>query len=198
MSSTNETSDNTTIYSKIPQIDIQENEYEANNRKKPKKFQIDVIKQRYPFCIVWTPIPCISWILPCIGHAGICNSDGVIHDFAAPYYVSVDNMAFGNPTKAVLLQLTQKEFAEYDKALELGRKNYHKMDYDFFTNNCHSFIADVLNKLKYKGKDNYNMVDIWWILCTKSKYLSWMDLIKTYFGFLIIMSFFYMIFHLLK
>ena len=198
MSSTNESSDNSVNYSKIPQIDIQENEYETNNKKKPRKFQIDVIKQRYPFCIVWTPIPCISWLLPCIGHAGICNSDGVIHDFAGPYYVSIDDMAFGNPTKTVLLQLTQKEFNEYDKALELGRKNYLKKDYNFFTNNCHSFIADVLNKLKYKGKDNYNMVDIWWMLCTKSKYLSWMDLLKSYYGFIIILSFIYLISHLVK
>jgi hypothetical protein len=52
MSSTNESSDNPINYSEIPQIDIQENEYETNNKKKPKKFQIDTIKQRYPFCRV--------------------------------------------------------------------------------------------------------------------------------------------------
>jgi hypothetical protein len=27
----------------------------------------------YPFCIVWTPLPLISWFLPFIGHVGICT-----------------------------------------------------------------------------------------------------------------------------
>lgn len=30
---------------------------------------------------------------------GICMSNGVIRDFAGPYFVSEDLMAFGNPTK---------------------------------------------------------------------------------------------------
>ena len=34
---------------------------------------IDISKDRYPFCIVWTPLPLISWFLPCIGHTGICG-----------------------------------------------------------------------------------------------------------------------------
>jgi len=37
------------------------------------KQKIDVEKQRYPYCIVWTPLPCISWFLPFIGHTGICG-----------------------------------------------------------------------------------------------------------------------------
>jgi Protein of unknown function (DUF778) len=28
---------------------------------------------RFPYCIVWTPLPVISWFLPFIGHAGICT-----------------------------------------------------------------------------------------------------------------------------
>ena len=34
---------------------------------------IDREQQLFPFCIVWTVIPCISWLLPWIGHAGICE-----------------------------------------------------------------------------------------------------------------------------
>ena len=94
---------------------IEEEEYEENEKKtgieikeeensenieikqKPKikfKLKIDLERQRYPYCIVWTPIPCITWIFPSIGHAGICTSEGIIHDFAGPYFVSIDNMAF--------------------------------------------------------------------------------------------------------
>ena len=95
-------------------------------------------------------------------------------------------------------RLAQKEFYEYDKAVEFGRKLYNKKEYNFFTNNCHSFIATVLNKLKYKGRNNYNMVDIWWILSTKSKYISWMDLLKSYSGTIIIIMMFLLLFTILK
>ena len=53
----------------------------------------------YPYSIVWTPIPIITWVLPFVGHMGVCSSDGTIHDFAGPYYISVGNLAFGSPTR---------------------------------------------------------------------------------------------------
>ncbi len=34
---------------------------------------LDPKYHRFPYCIVWTPLPLISWILPIIGHAGICT-----------------------------------------------------------------------------------------------------------------------------
>ena len=200
MSTIDESSENTNSNSNIPQNEYNyENENELMFKKDTqKKLTIDNIKQRYPYCLVQTPIPCISWFIPSIGHAGICNSEGVIHDFAGPYCVSVDNMAFGNPTKFVILELSQKEFAEYDKAVEYGKKCYNKLSYDFFTNNCHSFIASVLNNLNYKGKRNYNMVNVWWILSTKSKYITWTDLFKTYSGFIIIICFILILRYFLK
>uniref|UniRef100_A0A8C1Y3N4 Transmembrane protein 222a n=1 Tax=Cyprinus carpio TaxID=7962 RepID=A0A8C1Y3N4_CYPCA len=51
--------------------------------------KIDKEMSRYPYCIVWTPIPVLTWFLPFIGHMGICTSAGVIRDFAGPYFVSV-------------------------------------------------------------------------------------------------------------
>ena len=35
---------------------------------------------------------------------GIGTSEGVIRDFAGPYYVSEGNMAFGEPTRYLMLQ----------------------------------------------------------------------------------------------
>ena len=166
--------------------------------KRGNKFKIDKQNNRYPFCLVWTPIPCITWLLPCIGHTGICDSNGIIYDFSGPYFVSRDDMAFGNPTKYIVLYLTQKEFIEYDKAVQSAVIKYNKMDYNFFTNNCHSFVACALNKLKYKGKSNYNMVNVWWMFSTRSKYLSWGDLIKTYSGTLFLLIFALIIYKMLK
>lgn len=61
--------------------------------------EIDANKDRFPFCIVWTPLPLLSWIVPLIGHMGIGTSSGVIRDFAGPYFVAEDDFAFGKPTK---------------------------------------------------------------------------------------------------
>ncbi|CAH8431901.1 unnamed protein product [Schistosoma bovis] len=53
---------------------------------------------RFPYSIVWTPIPLLTWFFPFIGHMGIANSYGVIYDFAGPYTIGEDQMAFGWPT----------------------------------------------------------------------------------------------------
>ena len=48
-------------------------EHEGSMQNLNSNSQIDVKYQRYPYCIVWTPIPLISWIFPMIGHVGICT-----------------------------------------------------------------------------------------------------------------------------
>lgn len=63
--------------------------------------QIDPRRARFPCCIVWTPLPVISWLIPFIGHIGICREDGVILDFAGPNFVCVDNFAFGAATRYI-------------------------------------------------------------------------------------------------
>jgi hypothetical protein len=61
----------------------------------------------FPYSIVWTPIPIITWLLPFVGHMGICSSDGTIHDFAGPYFISVGNLAFGSPTRCALRRCSE-------------------------------------------------------------------------------------------
>ena len=72
----------------------------------------DFKRNRYPFSIVWTPLPLISAFLPFIGHTGVCTEDGVIHDFSAPYTITIDDMAFGNPTKYVPLSCVNSRWDE--------------------------------------------------------------------------------------
>ena len=147
--------------------------------------KINAQKNRYPYCIVWTPIPFLTYIIPSIGHTGIATSEGIIHDFAASFYVNIDEMSFGKPTKYYQLDLDDREKYEYDKAIEKGDLKYNQERHNLFWNNCHSHVAFVLNQIKYKGKNNYNMVDIWWILILKGKYISLSAFIKTYIGFFI-------------
>ena len=64
---------------------------------------IDHQRLRYPCCILWSPLPPITWILPFIGHTGIADQNGVIYDFAGPYTIGRVNMAFGPPTRYLKL-----------------------------------------------------------------------------------------------
>lgn len=62
-------------------ISLNTTEFTSENEKSDLDFdnskiikqKIDVKNNRYPYCIVWTPLPCISWFLPFIGHTGICG-----------------------------------------------------------------------------------------------------------------------------
>ena len=60
---------------------------------------------RFPLCIVWTALPGITQMIPSIGHTGIGDSKGIIHDFAGPYAISIDDFTFGKTYKYVKLNL---------------------------------------------------------------------------------------------
>jgi hypothetical protein len=64
---------------------------------------MDVGRGRFPFALVWTPIPFISWLLPFVGHLGICDSRGVAYDFAGPYSIGVDDLSFGAATRYLVM-----------------------------------------------------------------------------------------------
>ncbi|KAG2438399.1 hypothetical protein HYH02_010854 [Chlamydomonas schloesseri] len=56
-----------------------------------------------PYALVWTPIPVISWLMPFIGHLGVCASSGLTYDFAGPYTVNEDDLLFGRPVRYITL-----------------------------------------------------------------------------------------------
>jgi hypothetical protein len=60
-------------------------------------YPLDVARSRFPFSIVWCPLPGITSFLPVVGHMGLCDSRGVVMDFAGPYCISVDEMSFSRP-----------------------------------------------------------------------------------------------------
>ena len=55
--------------------------------------EIDPTKAKFPGCLVWTPLPVVSWLAPFIGHVGICREDGTVLDFAGSNFVNVDDFA---------------------------------------------------------------------------------------------------------
>lgn len=192
--------------------------------------KIDPKRDRFPCCIVWTPLPFISWLIPFIGHVGICREDGVILDFAGPNFVCVDNFAFGAVSryiqinnKKVRLQeagfhftvMQTKRFVHinldfnqessrssgscmfngeskyeqeeedshekeptWDDALRKGTQEYQHHSYNIFTCNCHSFVANNLNRLAVRS-GGWNMVNLAALVLFKGRWVSKAAIVKS-------------------
>ncbi|XP_047991323.1 transmembrane protein 222 [Leguminivora glycinivorella] len=152
---------------------------------------IDHERCRYPYCIVWTPIPVLTWMFPFLGHMGICTSSGVIRDFAGPYFVSEDLMAFGNPTKYWQLSPAKAHNGQpgWDAAVHKASEIYKKRMHIIFYDNCHSHVAMALNLMGYGGSKNWNMVKLAFYMIPYSKYVSVGAFVKTWLPFVIIVTF---------
>ena len=111
--------------------------------------------------IVWAPIPCLSSLFPMIGHFGITDSTGIIHDFGGDFYVnrSETHTIFGLPSLySQLLKTYWPTISdeEWDNAISMAMAQYQKKRYNFFTSNCHHFVAAVLNVLS-SGEKRYTV-----------------------------------------
>nr|CAD7590375.1 unnamed protein product [Timema genevievae] len=139
---------------------------------------IDHKRSRYPFCIVWTPIPFLTWILPFIGHMGIATSNGVIRDFAGPYVVAEDNMAFGRPTKYWQLKshLARGGSTGWDSAVREASEVYKTRMHNLCCDNCHSHVAMALNLMRYDGSTSWNMVKLAVLILVHGKYVKYVPM----------------------
>ncbi|CAI0392959.1 unnamed protein product [Linum tenue] len=154
--------------------------------------QIDPKRARFPNCIVWTPLPVISWLIPFIGHVGICREDGVILDFAGPNFVCVDNFAFGAVTRYIQINKEKdalgKEGSTWDNALRKGTQEFQHHAYSLFTCNCHSFVANNLNRLGFQS-GGWNVVNVALLVLIKGQWVSTGAMLKSYLPFVIVTGF---------
>jgi len=170
---------------------------------------VDVEKQRFPYSIVWTPLPPLNWILPFVGHMGIADSKGIIYDFAGPYTIGVDEFAFGkvakywrlDPKKISNKQLSEQvdsdgekeneeKYAElWDKAIHSGSNEYEKQMHCLVWNNCHSHVARCLNIMKYNNFWYYNVILLLLLFTVKCKYVSFGRMAISYIGFFLVLIF---------
>jgi len=121
---------------------------------------------------------------------GIAYSTGVIRDFAGPYYVGEDDMAFGKPTKYWILD---PEFAEggaagWDRAVLDASEEYKTRMHNLICDNCHSHTSYALNLMKYRGSQSWNMVWLAFYMLPKSRYVNFSGFLKTWLPFLVIVT----------
>ena len=70
---------------------------------------------------------------------GICYTNGIIRDFAGPYFVSEDNMGFGRPTRYWRLDVDKVPFVQnkrelWDRSVKEASDEYKKRMVYFFKN----------------------------------------------------------------
>lgn len=152
---------------------------------------IDIPNDKYPYCIVWTPIPILTWLFPFIGHMGIALSNGVIRDFAGPYFVSEDSMAFGRPTRYLQLQASKTLHgspSEWDECITKASNVYNTRMHNLLCDNCHSHVGMALNLMNYNGSTRWNMVRLaaWMFFC--GSYVSIGRAVKTWLPFIVLLG----------
>ena len=152
----------------------------------------------FPMCIVWVPIPFVTWLLPFVGHLGIGRADGTILDFLGPYHVQVGNFGFGHPVRYWKIDPTQssayrpsddKSVEEWwDEELEHSAMFFRTLFYNFCGTNCHSFVAFFLNQIDYRSSTQWNSVLLACILFFRGRYVSTIAVLKAWVPFGIVMS----------
>jgi len=160
-------------------------------------------KDFFPLCVVWCPLPLLTWICPVIGHMGIVTSEGIIHDFGGPYEVNKHktNTVFGRPTKYWPVTFNDirdnsgqqfsseaEAIAAWDSSIENASCKYEGLMHNLIWNNCHSHVAMALNDLKCKGTTLWcTLLLIFW-MAIAGKIVSFKRFLSTYLGFIIISS----------
>lgn len=176
----------------------------------PEAMQINPKRARFPLCIVWTPLPVLSWLIPFIGHIGICREDGVILDFAGPNFVCVDNFAFGSVTRYIRIDeklcraipplsihrngdqqdssgLEGEEIVTWDDALRKSTQEFQHRSYNLLTCNCHSFVANNLNRLGFNG-GRWNVASLAVLIILKGQWVDRGSMVKSWLPFVIVFS----------
>ncbi|GAU97956.1 hypothetical protein RvY_09171 [Ramazzottius varieornatus] len=113
---------------------------------------------------------------------GIATSRGVIRDFAGPYYVSEDNMAFGAPTRYWKLDPAKALSGAdgWDKGVAEASTIYNGRIHNLCCDNCHSHVATALNLMTYDGKTNWNMVNLCFFMLFRGHYVSVARFVKSW------------------
>ncbi|KAK1298888.1 Protein REVERSION-TO-ETHYLENE SENSITIVITY1 [Acorus calamus] len=169
---------------------------------------VDSKKARFPCCLVWCPLPVVSWLAPYIGHLGICQEDGAVLDFSGSNFVNVGNFAYGAVARYLQLNREQCCFpphmaghtcknnyrhAEHgtamtwDDAMRHSMQKFQHKSYNLFTFNCHSFVANCINRLAFKGSMDWNMINLAALILLKGWWVDRMSIVKSFSPFVTVL-----------
>lgn len=152
--------------------------------------ETDQSHQQHELCILWSPLPIITWFLPFVGHLGMSDSSGTMNDFQGPYTVGQDNhrMAFGRPTRFYPIQQLLKDsdvfdepdFAtRWDEAIDEANRIYRGRMHNICWDNCHSHVGYALQIV---SKRKWNMVQLATFMFFQGRFVNGWSSICQQFG----------------
>mmetsp|Transcript_12970 Transcript_12970/g.30730 ORF Transcript_12970/g.30730 Transcript_12970/m.30730 type:complete len:166 (-) Transcript_12970:203-700(-) len=146
------------------------------------------------FCILWSPLHPITLMLPFIGHTGISDSRGVMHDFQGSYYVysGKNGMAFGPPTRYLKIDIGDLPGGaeRWDAAIEEANQVYKERIHNICCDNCHSHVCNALNRmpLDKHGIRKWDMVKLCFLVFFKGRFISVGGFLCQFLPFFILVS----------
>nr|GLL17180.1 protein REVERSION-TO-ETHYLENE SENSITIVITY1-like [Ipomoea trifida] len=171
--------------------------------------EIDPKNAKFPCCLVWTPLPVVSWLAPFIGHVGLCREDGAVIDFSGSSFVNVNDFAYGAVAKYLQLDREQCCFppnlaghsctqrykhAEFgtaigwDDAIHSSIRHFEHRSFNLFTCNSHSFAANCLNRMSYGGSIDWNMINVAALILLKGHWVDGLSILRSFFPFVFVLS----------
>lgn len=147
-----------------------------------------------PLSLVWTPIPLISWLLPFIGHLGITDSDGWLHDWHGTPIAAARprDMLFGEPARYFVLDTLGGE--RWDRAIATADAEFaHHMHVMGCGYDCHSHVARALNLVKYMGCACHNKVALAFVIFFFGRHVSWRAVLKVWLPPVVIAALVYLV-----
>uniref|UniRef100_A0A0D9W078 BAH domain-containing protein n=1 Tax=Leersia perrieri TaxID=77586 RepID=A0A0D9W078_9ORYZ len=78
--------------------------------------------------------------------------------------------------------------ATWDDALRKGVQEFQLRSYSLFTCNCHSFVANNLNRLFYSGHDKWNVVSLAAVMFLRGRWVSTASMVKTFLPFVLVLT----------
>lgn len=105
--------------------------------------RVNLCENKFPKAIVWGPLGCITCCIPVVGHMGIADSKGVIHDFAGPYAIGIDEFMVQCVWRYAVVPSNDDD--AWDAAIEKADDVYRERMHDICCDNCHHHTALALN-----------------------------------------------------
>jgi hypothetical protein len=126
--------------------------------------KVDLVNNLFPHAVVWGPLGPLTCCCPCVGHMGIADSQGRIHDFAGPYRIGVDDFMVGCVLRYYTVPIQKGGEKEWDEAVEKADAIYRKKVHDICCENCHHHTALAL-EASGRPQWGYRGLLSSWLLC---------------------------------
>ncbi|PHT97874.1 Protein REVERSION-TO-ETHYLENE SENSITIVITY1 [Capsicum chinense] len=176
--------------------------------------KIDPTKQKFPCCLVWTPLPVVSWLAPFVGHVAICREDGAIVDFSGDSMIRVGHLLYGDVARYYQMDRQQCCFGGYfgghtckqsyqhaqfgraiswDDAVQLSARNFVHRTFNIFSCNGHSFAANCLNRLSYGGSMHWNMINVGALIMFKGQWVDGWSILRSFVPLIVVVCYGYLV-----